>query len=71
MKKLHLFMAIALFILGTSVAQSKYASKETQEVIEKMGGIYIVQGFVPGHLETRSRLSLQPSGKPAYDLSLE
>jgi len=36
MKKLHLLLAITLLTLGTSAAQTKYASQETQEVIEKM-----------------------------------
>lgn len=36
MKKLHLLTMIALFVFATSLAQSKYASKETKEVIEKM-----------------------------------
>jgi outer membrane lipoprotein-sorting protein len=36
MKKLHLVLAIAMLTLGSSVAQTKYASPETQEVIEKM-----------------------------------
>ena len=36
MKKLHLVLALAILTLGTSTAQTKYASKETKEVIEKM-----------------------------------